>query len=195
MKLRIGMLLGLLGALSSQMVFAQCGSVRAKKTSFQSPAFEFHGALKSVAYGASGLQSTDDWRKREAEPLVGLWKVSFVDSSQNYSDNSYITYHSDFTEFQNSERVPSTGAVCQGVWERTGRSTYRVNHYALGYADNMNLTNVIRIREYITMEDSGTRFSGTFIEDVYDTAHRFIVEFKGPMTGKRVMIDSEIDSQ
>lgn len=199
MNLRTGMLLVVLGAMSSQIAVAQCGSV-AKKTSFQTRAFAYRGGFSLASYARPGSQTSseadeDDRSGQGLEPLVGLWKVSMVDESHNYSDKSYIAFHSDFTEFQNSERTPSTGAVCQGVWEKTGRSTYRVNHYALGYADNVNLTNVIRIRESIRVDRSRKTFSGEFIEDIYDTAHHFIVEFKGPMTGTRVTIDSDIDSQ
>ena len=194
MKLKTVMLLVVLGVASSQIAIAQCGSV-AKKTSFGAQPFENYGAIRLASYTGAGFQSDDEWGEQGPEALVGLWKVSFVDAKMNFSDTSYVTYHSDFTEFQNSERTPSTGAVCQGVWKKTGRSTYKVNHYALGYGDNVNLTNVIRIREFITVDRSRNSFTGEFIQDVYDTAHNFIVEFKGPITGKRVTIDSDIDSQ
>ena len=194
MKFRVGMLLLVLGAASSQMIHAQCGIVP-KKTSFGTHGLGFQGGSRTVSYTRPGFQLVSDWGEERVGPLVGLWKVSFVDASQNYSDISYISYHSDFTEFQNSERVPATGAVCQGVWERTGRFTFRVNHYALAYGDSQNLTNVIRIRESITVDESGKTFTGDFVQDVYDTAHHLLATFKGPMTGKRVTIDSDIDSQ
>ena len=197
MKLRTGMLLVVLGVVSSQIAHAQCSSV-AKKTSFGRRAFSNRGEYSLASYASAGLQTDDErgeQREQEAEPLVGLWKVDFTDESHKYSDKAYIAFHSDFTEFQNSERTPSTGAVCQGVWERTGHSTYRVNHYALGYADNVNLTNVIRIREYIKVDHSQKSFSGEFIEDIYDTEHNLLVELRGPISGKRVTIDSDIDSQ
>jgi hypothetical protein len=176
------------------MTHAQCGIVP-KKTTFVTPQTAHHGGLRTVSYTGPGLRLVTEWDEERQEPLVGLWRVSFTDPSQNYSDTAYIAYHSDFTEFQNSERVPSIGAICQGVWERTGRFTYRVNHYALAYGDSQKLTNVIRIREYITMNEPRKTFTGEFIQDVYDTAHHLLATFKGPMTGKRVTIDSDIDSQ
>lgn len=194
MKFKVGVLILVLCGASSQMTHAQCGIVP-KKTTFGTLQPAYRGGLRTVSYTAPGLRLVTDWDEERQEPLVGLWRVSFTDPSQNYSDTAYIAYHSDFTEFQNSERVPSTGAICQGVWERTGRFTYRVNHYALAYGDSQNLTNVIRIREYITVNEARKTFTGEFIQDVYDTAHHLLATLKGTMTGKRVTIDSDIDSQ
>ncbi len=179
----------------SQDATAQCGGV-ARKAAFNSRAMMFHGTFKTAAYVEDHDSKWGDERGEDGlEPIVGLWKIEFTDASKNYSDKGYAAWHSDFTEFQNSERVPSTGAVCQGVWVKTGHSTYKLNHFALAYADSANLTNIIRIREEVTVDKLRTSFTGTFITDVYDTSHNLLVEFKGPITGKRITIDTNIDSQ
>ncbi len=187
--------LPLFATLCLQTAAAQCGG-SFKKASAAVRSSMLHGALLPVALQQD---ATDKWGEerdeRGLEPIVGLWKIEFTDSSKNYTDKGYAAWHSDFTEFQNSERAPSTGAVCQGVWEKVGRSTYRLNHYALAYGDNVNLTNVIRIREEVTVDRSHKKFEGVFITGVYDTSHNLLVEFKGPITGKRVTINSDIDSQ
>ena len=173
---------------------AQCGAP-ASKVSFRGSGVP-HSLLKLAALeGGQQALWEDEHDRNGLEPIVGLWKITFTDSSKNYVDKGYAAWHADFTEFQNSERVPSTGAVCQGVWEKVGRSTYRLNHFALAYIDNMNLTNVIRIREEVTVDPSRKSFSGTFITDVYDTSRNLQVEFKGPITGKRVTMNSSIESQ
>ncbi len=136
----------------------------------------------------------EDRDQDDLEPIVGLWKIAFVDKSKGYTDTGYAAWHSDFTEFQNSQRTPSTGAVCQGVWEKVGLSTFRLNHFAMAYADNVNLTNIIRIREEVTVDKSRKTFRGTFTTDVYNTQHNLIIEFHGSITGTRVTIDSGIDS-
>lgn len=182
-------------ALGGQSAKAQCGGP-VKKMSFNLGAMKYRGMLKTVADESQSLNHWGEERDENGmEPIVGLWKIDFVDKSKNYEDKGYAAWHADFTEFQNSERTPSTGAVCQGVWEKVGRSTYRLNHYALAYGDNTNLTNVIRIREEVVVDKSRKSFAGVFITDVYDTQHNLIVEFKGPITGKRVTINSGIETQ
>ncbi len=187
--------LSLLSLLCTNTTLAQCGGAF-KKTSAAPRAAMLRGGLLPVAYPQNDLDKWGDERDENGlEPIVGLWKVVFTDADKNYTDTAYVTWHSDFTEFQNSERAPSTGAVCQGVWKKVGRSTYRLNHYALAYGDNVNLTNVIRIREEVTVDPSHKNFAGVFITDIYDTSHNLLVEFKGPITGKRVTVNSDIDSQ
>ena len=182
---------------ASSLANAQCGSP-AKKTSLNSQPLR-HGRYLKTASFTTDDQDRDRWGddrdKSGLEPIVGLWKISFVDKDKDYTDTGYAAWHSDFTEFQNSEKAPSTGAVCQGVWEKSGRRTYRLNHYALGYTDGVTLSNIVRIREEVVVNESGNKFSGVFITDVYDTNHNLLVEFKGPITGKRVTMDSGIDSQ
>ena len=183
----------LIPAASGPLAKAQCGGI-AKKASFTSSPFLGAAHFKTAAF-IGAARDKDDWREPSLEPIVGLWKISFVDKAKSYSDSGYAAWHSDFTEFQNSERTPSTGAVCQGVWEKVAPRTFRLNHFALAYGDSVNLTNVIRIREQVVVDPSGDRFNGTFITDVYDTNHNFLVEYAGPITGSRVTIDSGIDSQ
>ncbi len=194
-----GPVLGLLCVCSvaAPAVHAQCG-VKAKKTSFAGQPFLQGGQLIPASLPqAAEEQWSGPGGRFGLEPIVGLWKVSIMDKSKNYSDTSYVVWHSDFTEFENSERVPSTGAVCQGVWEKIGRSTYRLNHFAIGYADSLNLTNIIRIQEQVTVDKSGQSYSGTFVEDVCDTSHNCPanLRFTGPVSAKRVTLDSDINSQ
>ena len=179
---------------TSHLAAAQCGAP-AKKIVFRSPSLR-GGLLKLASLNGDERDHWGDDRDRFGlEPIVGLWKISFVDKDKDYTDTGYAAWHSDFTEFQNSEKAPSTGAVCQGVWEKAGRRTYRLNHYALGYEDNVTLSNIVRIREEVVVEESGKHFTGVFVTDVYDKSHNLLVEFKGPITGKRITIDSGIDSQ
>ena len=113
------------------------------------------------------------------EPIVGLWKQVLSDPAQNYGDKGYTTWHSDHTEFLNSERTPSTGAVCQGVWAKVGHSQYRLNHFALAFGDDVHLTNVIQIRELVTVDPSRNVYRGRFTVTIYDTQHTQLAQYKG----------------
>jgi hypothetical protein len=70
--------------------------------------------------------------------IVGLWHANFVSKGSQYIpddtpiDSAYVQWHSDGTEMMNSSRPPATGSFCMGVWEKTGRYTYRLNHVAAG---------------------------------------------------------------
>ncbi len=142
-------------------------------------------AIGDEAHGNFGL-----------EPIVGLWKMDFEDPADNYSDKGYSMWHSDHTEFMNSTRPPSVGAVCEGVWERVGPSTYKLNHFALGYADGVNLTSVYRFQEVVTVDRKGSRFIGEFSIEAFDPkTHSPQGTYKGTVTGEKVKIDTTIDSQ
>jgi hypothetical protein len=73
------------------------------------------------------------------DPIVGFWKVTFTAEGNTEGppddtpiDSAYVQWHSDGTEIMNSGRPPQNGDICLGVWEKTGRSKYKLNHFALG---------------------------------------------------------------
>ena len=69
----------------------------------------------------------------DSAAIVGFWKVQFKLSDGTVFDDGYVTWHSDGTELMNSGRPPMTGNFCMGAWKQTGRSTYKLNHYALSW--------------------------------------------------------------
>jgi hypothetical protein len=151
----------------------------------------------------------DERDENGLEPIVGLWHVDMEDTSKGYADKGYVSWHSDHTEFFNSTRAPGTGAVCQGVWEKVGRSTYQLNHFALGYngtvstnqngtvsADETSPAQIIHIREVVTVDPDRKHFQGPFLVEVYTyVGHNLLVTFTGPISADRVTIDSPISSQ
>ena len=176
--------------------FAQCGAVA------KHAAYSLHtGAANARFQLAAGVPQQEAQGELSREPtvresIVGLWKMDFEDPADNYSDKGYQVWHGDHTEFMNSTRTPSVGAVCQGVWERVDESTFRLNHFALGYGDGVHLTLVYRIRELVTVDRSGDRISGTFSIEAFDpTTHAAQGTLRGTLTGARVKIDTGIDSQ
>ncbi len=175
---------------------AQCGGV-AKHVSF--PVYRGGGGglfhLTAAAQEPEAI-GEEDRGEYGLEPIVGLWKMDFEDPADKYSDKGYSVWHSDHTEFLNSTRSPSSGAVCQGVWEKVGRSTYRLNHFALGYGDGVNLTSVYQFKELVTVDRERNSFSGTFSIEAFDPkTHASQGAYKGTVTGERVRIDTTIDSQ
>lgn len=134
--------------------------------------------------------------------IVGMW--SFVLVSQGNTTRNppladgtqlnfgYIQLHSDETEIQNAgARSPAQQNFCLGVWTKTGHNTYQVNHFALNYnASTGVLIGRIILIETITLSPGGTAFSGTFVENVYDTTGTQTDHLTGQITAKRITTDT-----
>jgi hypothetical protein len=134
--------------------------------------------------------------------IVGMWSFQLI-SEGNTTRNppiadgaqlnfGYIQLHSDETEIQNSgARSPAQQNFCLGVWQKTGRYTYQVNHYALNYnASTGALLGRIILIETLTLSPGGTAFSGTFVETVYDTMGNKTDHLTGQITAQRMTVDT-----
>jgi hypothetical protein len=145
-------------------------------------------------------------------PIVGMWKVAFTAKGNTNGipdgapiDKGYVQWHSDGTELLNSFRAPTTGQFCMGVWKRTGPSTYKLNHFALGWVFNpgapvtgpgtggATFAGTTNIREVVTLDRSGNSYRGTFTITSYTTDGNLVVPptpIVGIVTGTRVTVDS-----
>ncbi len=136
---------------------------------------------RGAEFGSASLllvssQASDD-------PIVGFWKVAFTSKGNEPNipdgapiDSGFVQWHSDGTEIMNSGRPPQNGDFCLGVWEKTGRSRYKLNHFALGnIIDPTNPTAIgppggpTQITEDIILSRDGKHYVGTFTLDAYDT--------------------------
>jgi hypothetical protein len=135
-------------------------------------------------------------------PIVGMWSFQLISQGNTAHNPSipdgaqlnfgYIQLHSDETEIQNSgARSPAQQNFCLGVWQKTGDSTYQVNHFALNYdAATGTLLGKIILVEKITLSPGGTAFSGTFAETVFDTQGKKTDSLTGQITAQRVTVDT-----
>jgi hypothetical protein len=134
--------------------------------------------------------------------IVGMWSFQLISQgnttrSPSIADGTqlnfgYIQLHSDGTEIQNSgARSPAQENFCLGVWQKTGPSTYQVNHFALNYdATTGTLLGKIIVVETITVSPGGTALSGTFVETVFDTTGHKTDHLTGQITAQRVTVDT-----
>ena len=149
--------------------------------------------VKPIAYAAAaGVGSDDD---RDAT-IVGLWEIQFVSKGNPgipddaVLDSGYATWHSDGTEIMNSSRPPKTGSFCMGVWKKTGRSSYHLNHVALSWDPTGNtFVGPARIREEVKLGRSGDSYTGTFTIDQYDPAGILLVHLTGDIVAQRITAD------
>jgi len=134
--------------------------------------------------------------------LVGMWSFQLISQGNTTRNPSiadgaqlnfgYIQFHSDETEIQNSgARSPAQQNFCLGVWQKTGRYTYQVNHYALNYNGSTGvLMGRIILIETLTLSPGGTSFSGTFVENVFDTTGNKTDHLTGQITAQRMTLDT-----
>ncbi len=150
---------------------------------------------------ASLLLTSDD-----ADAIVGMWHVTMTAQGNENGppdgvlvDNALVTWHSDGTELMNSARPPQDGDFCMGVWKKTGRSTYKLNHFAWFANDTANApvgignpTGPTRIFEEITLSPDEKHYSGTFTLDAYDTSGVQIVHLVGVISATRISISTTV---
>jgi hypothetical protein len=167
-----------LGTAFAPWASAGCGSMDPP-----APAVSF----KPAAYSDRG----------EVSPIAGLWKFTFVSKGSvgipdgTVVDSGYTAWHSDGTELMNSGRAPLTGSFCMGVWAKTGEFTYTLNHYALSWDPTGNVfVGPANIRENITLDYSGTGFTGTFTLVQFDTHGNTVGTVTGIVTATRVTVDT-----
>ena len=142
--------------------------------------------------------SDDDENYREEASIVGTWKEHWIsEGSRTVPDGTevdagYSQWHSDHTEENLSGlRSPLTGNVCYGEWEKTGRNTYRMNHFGISYnATGETLVGPARIRQWLTLDEKGQKTSGRFTIDQYDEAGNVLVHLQGKIIGTRVTMET-----
>jgi hypothetical protein len=140
------------------------------------------------------------------DPIVGMWHVTLTaQGNQNGPpdgtplDNGLATWHSDGTELMNSARPPQDGDFCMGVWKRTGRFTYKLNHFAWFANDTANApsgignpTGPTRIFQQITLSADGSHYSGTFTLDAYDTSGTQVAHVVGVIAATRITVNTTV---
>jgi hypothetical protein len=136
----------------------------------------------------------------EADHIVGFWKAKFTAEGNSGGppdgtviDSPFVQWHSDGTEIMNSTRIPATSSFCLGIWHKTGKLTYELNHFALSFDTSNNFVGPAQIREQITLDKKGNTYSGTFTIDQYNPAGTLLAEVKGNLTATRVTVDTTIN--
>jgi hypothetical protein len=143
-----------------------------------------------------------DDRDFDDDSIIGLWHAVFTAKGNGGGppdgtpiDNSLVAWHSDKTETMISSRPPQDGDVCLGVWERTGRNRFKLNHIGWGGYDTTNApegignpTGPTQILEDVVVSPDGKHYVGTFTLDAHDTSGNVIAHITGVITATRVTI-------
>jgi hypothetical protein len=137
-------------------------------------------------------------QKGGSNGIVGLWKVKFVAEGNTgipdgtVIDNGFTQWHSDGTEITNSSKAPATGNFCLGVWQKSGSSSYQLNHFALGYDISGNFIGPVQIKESVTVNKKANQYTGTFTIDQYDPTGNPLGHVAGNIIATRVTVDTPV---
>jgi hypothetical protein len=117
-----------------------------------------------------------------SDSIVGLWHVIYTTSGGALFGNTFDTWHSDGTEFENTFLPPEVGNICYGVWKQTGR-TIRLHHIGWTFTPGPmpgTATGTFTLDEINSVSFDGKSYSGSFTFQAYDING---VAQGGPVTG------------
>jgi hypothetical protein len=92
----------------------------------------------------------------------------------------------------NSTRAPVTQSFCMGVWQKTGKSSYELNHFALGFDTSNNFVGPVQIQEDVTLDKKADEYTGTFKTVQYDPSGNVLAEVVGNITATRITVNTTI---
>lgn len=150
---------------------------------------------------ASLLLTADD-----PDPIAGMWHVTFTARGNESGppdgtpiDNAMAVWHSDGTEIMNSDRPAQDGNFCLGVWQKTGRQTYKLNHMPWAGNDTTNAPSgignpqgAVQLMEEITLSSDGKHYAGTFTLDAYDPSGNPVAHIVGVIAATRVTVNTKV---
>jgi hypothetical protein len=153
----------------------------------------------------TAFEKNDD---EDGPSIVGMWHVIFTAQKQNgfpvkdmVIDNAVAVWHSDGTEVMNSSRPAQDGNFCLGVWEKTGKLTYRLNHIPWAGNDPANAPGGIgnpsagaQIIENVILHPDGDHFTGNFTLTAYTANGQPAVTFTGLLSATRITVNTPITS-
>jgi hypothetical protein len=139
-------------------------------------------------------------RDDTVDPIVGFWRVTYVSKGTpglpdgTVLDAGFQQWHSDGTEIHNDTQAPAAkGNVCLGIWEKTGRTHYTLNHFFLGCdPTNDSLHDRGQIREEIDLDRSGDEHFGTVTIDDYDPQGNLLVHLQGTVYATRITVKTDL---
>jgi len=181
------------------------------------PGVQSRGNVKPMAFVLGAGMTGADWDfGHEEASIVGLWRVKVLSVGNQAAgipdgavlDQGFSAWHSDGTEILNSGRDPVTGSFCLGAWKQTGRSSFKLSHYAMSWTgltvdakgnivvdpktkQPLNaLVGTANILEEVTVDEGKNAFQGTYSVDQFDTTGKSLLRLTGHITGVRVTADS-----
>jgi hypothetical protein len=139
-------------------------------------------------------------RDDSVDRIVGFWRVTYVSKgTSGIPDGTVLVegfqqWHSDGTEFHyDTQAPPARGNFCLGIWKKTGKSHYQLNHFFQNWdLSNNELTGRGQIREEIDVDRSGDEHFGTFTIDAYDPEGNPVFHAQGTVQATRITVKTDL---
>jgi len=144
----------------------------------------------------------------EHATIVGLWHVIYTATYDNNFPpggpypptpfpflESFKTWHSDGTEFENAFLPPSAGNICFGVWKDLDKGTVKLHHIGLMFNPDGSISSIFTVDETDTVASDGKTYKGTFDFKLWPPSYDAvgvgtpIAEVKGTTAATRIAVD------
>ena len=122
-------------------------------------------------------------RAEDAAAIVGFWDLKFIAGGM-VVDEGFDQWHSDGTEFDNVDFPPTTGNICEGVWDSKGRKVAE-HHLGWTFDTSANPTGYFTLEQNVKLSKDGQSYSGPFDQKFYDTDGNLVNELTGEMSATR----------
>jgi hypothetical protein len=130
-------------------------------------------------------------REDSVDRIVGFWRVTYV--LPGGTGLGFQQWHSDGTEIHNADAPAAKGNVCLGVWKKTGKYHYSLNHFYLDWDSTTDTLNArIQLREEIDLDHGGNEHFGTVTFDVYDPNGNFLNHIQGTVRATRIAVKTDL---
>ena len=157
---------------------------------FKAGAFQPISWQRPSEFGLGSLLLVAD-REESVDRIVGMWKVTYL--LPGGTGLGFQQWHSDGTEIHNADAPAAAGNICLGVWKKTGKHHYTLNHfYWSSDPATDTVINLVQLREEIDLDRSGDEHFGTFIIDDYDLAGNLVAHFQGTVHATRITVKTDL---
>jgi hypothetical protein len=139
-------------------------------------------------------------RDDSVDGIVGFWWVTQVSKGTpglpdgTVFDEGFQQWHSDGTEIHyDAGSPPAGGNFCLGIWKKTGRFHYTLNHFFLSWdPTNNSLHHRTQIREEIDLDRSGDEQFGTVTIVNYDLEGNLLGHRQGTVHATRITVKTDL---
>jgi hypothetical protein len=106
--------------------------------------------------------------------------------------DGFDVWLSDGIEILNDSGAPAQGAVCMGIWTKTGPFTYTLKHPSWIFDDTgVNLIGLFIISETDTISVDGNHVAGKGTTDLYDLTGNLLDHGEYTVSGDRVTANNQ----
>jgi hypothetical protein len=136
--------------------------------------------------------------KGETTPrtIVGMWIMNFYTENPPGTtllfDTAIEQFYADGNEIStDTEVAPTQDNTCYGVWERTARRTFQLNHIGFNFIDS-KYAGLFTLTATLTVSRDGKTFTGKFESDQEDLEGNNIPEMhlSGTLKAERFVVGS-----